>query len=56
MTMDLRLLLAELRWGDTLTKSDREFIKELDLFQVLGSSYLLPKTARVRTSKILARR
>ena len=54
--MDLRLLIAELRWGDELTKQDREFIKELTFGQVLFSSYLLPKTARVRTATYLPRR
>jgi len=56
MSMDLRLLIAELRWGDTLSKGDREFIKELTLCEVFGSSYLLAKTRRLQTSRTILRR
>ena len=54
--MDLRLCLAETRWGDQLTKQDLEFIKELTFFEVFASSYLLPKTAQLRTTRTLLRR
>ena len=56
LIMDLRLLIAETRWGKELTKQDREFIKELTTFQVLSSSYLIPKTLRVQTATYLPRR
>lgn len=54
--MDLRLLLAELRWGDELSKLDREFIKELTFCEVFASSYLLAKTRQLQTTRTILRR
>ena len=41
--MDFRILLAELRWGDALSKEDRMLARSLTFGQLLRSSYLLPK-------------
>lgn len=54
--MDFRILLAELRWGDALSKEDRMLARSLTFGQLLRSSYLLPKTARVKFDRILRRR
>lgn len=54
--MDFRTLLAELRWGDALTTEDRMLVRSLTFGQLLRSSYLLPKTPRVRFDRRLRRR
>jgi len=52
----LKNLLIRARWGDTLTKQDITLASEMSFFEVFASSYLNPKSARVRTSKTLMRR
>ncbi|QIN96825.1 hypothetical protein [Synechococcus phage S-N03] len=52
----MKLFLARARWGDELTAKDYALINEMSLLEVFASSYILPKTARVRTSSVLRRR
>ena len=52
----LKTQLINLRWGDQLTPQDRFLAKEMTLMEVWQSSYLLPKTARIRCDRRLLRR
>lgn len=57
ISMDwLKTQLIELRWGDQLTPADRFLANEMTFGEVWRSSFLLPKTARVATSRFLRRR
>ena len=52
----LKTQLINLRWGDQLTAQDRFLVKEMTFMEVWKSSFLLPKTARVATSRTIRRR
>lgn len=52
----LKNLLIHVRWGDTLTEQDIALASEMSFLEIFASSYLNPKTPRVRTSKTLRRR
>ena len=54
--MSLKQLLARVRWGDQLTGEDILLVEELTLLQVFGSSYLTPKTLKLRSTSRLPRR
>ena len=54
--MDLRLLLIQVRWGDALTSQDIALASEMSFWEVFKSSYLIAKTARIRTSRSMMRR
>jgi len=51
MSRFLKLQLARIRWGRELTENDILFLDGLTLSQVVKSSYLLPKSLELRTSK-----
>ena len=52
----LKTQLINLRWGDQLTAQDRFLVKEMTFMEVWKSSFLLPKTARVASSRTIRRR
>ena len=57
LVMDwLKNLLIETRWGNQLTAQDRFLVKEMTFMEVWKSSFLLPKTARIATSRTIRRR
>ena len=52
----LKTLLINTRWGDQVTAQDRFLVKEMTFMEVWKSSFLLPKTARIATSRTIRRR
>ena len=54
--MDLRILLATVRWGNQLTADDRMLAKSMTLVELIQSSFLNAKTTRVRCNSVIKRR
>lgn len=54
--MDLRILLATIRWGNQLTVEDVMLAKSMSLVELIQSSFLNAKTIRVRCNSIIKRR
>ena len=49
-------LLIQTRWGGQLTPEDYFLAADMTFMEIWKSSFLCPKTARVRTAKRLLRR
>ena len=57
IVMDLlKTFLIYTRWGDQVTREDLFLAKDMTFMEVWKSSFLLPKTARVKFDRRLRRR